>query len=214
LQNYASGTASTTLAITPATPTVSVTGGTFTYDSKPHSGVAAITGVNGEVLGPVVITYNGSTDAPIDAGTYIVQAAFAGNGNYSVASADAALLIEQAVATLSVTCGSFTYDGNAHAATVTVVGPNGEALGPVLGLMSRISATALLVNPWLSNFITSRSRGINPTVAGIGPRTAWGPPGPKTPAVRASSSRSTTALPRRTDRIAASKSSSLTVLTT
>src|SRR4029077_10269758 len=63
-------------------------GGTFPYDGSAHSASGFVTGVLGASLGSASITYsdpiNGSTSssAPINAGSYRVNASFAGNTNY------------------------------------------------------------------------------------------------------------------------------------
>ena len=125
----ASGTA--TLVIDKATPTVAATGGTFTYDGNPHPAGGSVTGVGGAVLGPLAFTYNGAAEAPRNAGTYEVVASFAGNSNYNAASGGATITIAKAAATVTVTGGSFTYDGAAHPATGTVTGVGGATLGPL-----------------------------------------------------------------------------------
>ena len=131
-QNYADATVTSTLTITQATPTVAVTGGTFTFDGTPHAAVASVTGVNGEVLGPMIVTYSSLSDLPVNAGTYIVDVSFAGNGNYKPASGAATIVIDRATPTMTVIGGTFTYNGQPHPATVALVGVNGQALGPVV----------------------------------------------------------------------------------
>src|SRR5207302_9278057 len=73
------------LTITKATPTVSVTGGTFTYDGNPHAASVAVTGVGGVTVGgSTTLSYAGipptnygpSTAAPVNGGTYPARAVF------------------------------------------------------------------------------------------------------------------------------------------
>ena len=108
---------------------VTVSGGTFTYDAAAHAATGSVTGAGGAALSPLTITYNGSPDAPVNAGSYAVLASFAGDANHDAASATATLVIEKAAATVTATGGTVTYDGEAHAATGTVTGVGGASLG-------------------------------------------------------------------------------------
>jgi hypothetical protein len=128
-----SKTASTPLVITQATPTVTVNARTFVYDGAEHQATASARGVDNEVLTPVTLTYNGSSATPIDAGTYTVVGAYAGNQNYAAVSATGAtpLTIAQATPTATFTTGTFVYDAVPHAATVTVKGVGGVELTPI-----------------------------------------------------------------------------------
>ncbi|HVG34311.1 MAG TPA: Calx-beta domain-containing protein [Pyrinomonadaceae bacterium] len=74
------------LTVLKADPLLSVTGGNFTYDGQPHPATASATGVNNEALGPISLLYNGTNSIPVDAGSYAVTAAFAGNQNYNPAT--------------------------------------------------------------------------------------------------------------------------------
>ena len=89
------------LTITPATPVVSITGGTFTYDAQPHAAAVVVTGVAGGPTGTLTVTYNGSPAVPVAAGTYEVTASLAGGGNYAAASATGSLTIVKAVPVLT-----------------------------------------------------------------------------------------------------------------
>ena len=92
------------------------------YDGAPHAATATVTGSS---LTPA-FTYNGSATAPTAAGTYQVIAAI-DDGNV-LGSASAMLTITPAAAGASgitLTGGSFTYDGAAHPASVA--NPNGVA---------------------------------------------------------------------------------------
>ena len=147
--NYAPTTTTATLVITPATPAVSVTDSGGTDTGSPFAASATVTGVASDgtlASSPnAAITFvyysgnsasgQGTTDAPVDAGTYTVVANYAGGGNYaSAASGPLTFAITPAatlpVPTISVTSsGSSTYNGMPQAATGTVTGSSGENLG-------------------------------------------------------------------------------------
>jgi hypothetical protein len=94
----------TALTITPAIPTVTVTGGTFTYDGTPHGATATAVGVDGHtaVSGTFSLAYTppGNSTVPINAGTYAVTASFtssdpnygnaAGSGSITISSSTSA----------------------------------------------------------------------------------------------------------------------------
>jgi hypothetical protein len=91
-------------------PTVIVTGGSFAYDEHGHPATGSVTDVNGESFGTPSFTYsltedNGnvitSTAPPVDPGYYTVTASFAGNDNYSSASATTTITIYYDVRTLT-----------------------------------------------------------------------------------------------------------------
>ncbi|MDE3153866.1 MAG: hypothetical protein KGN76_02135 [Acidobacteriota bacterium] len=128
--NYAPASGSATVTINKATPAVTVTGGTFTYDGTPHAATVSVTGVGGAALSPVTVTYNGAPDVPVHGGSYAVAASFAGDANYLPASGTASISITRALPAMVVKAGTFTYDGTPHAATVSVTGVGGVALGP------------------------------------------------------------------------------------
>ena len=128
--NHEPASGSATITIGKASATVSVTGGTFTYDGQPHGASGTGTGVAGATL-PVTFTYNGSTDVPVAAGTYAVVANFAGDANHEPATGSATVIIGKASTTVSVTGGTFPYDGQPHGASATATGVGGAALGPL-----------------------------------------------------------------------------------
>jgi hypothetical protein len=93
-----------------ATPTVTVSGGSFIYDGNPHSATGSVTGVNGENLGTPTFNYSYTDDnghvvtlagPPVDPGYYTVTASFAGNANYDPATATATITIAFEVHTLT-----------------------------------------------------------------------------------------------------------------
>src|SRR5262249_10902314 len=103
-----------------ATPTVSVTGGTFTYDGNPHAASGFAYGVGGisDVLSPAVTfsyagtgstTYGPTATVPTNAGTYQATASFAGNANYNSASNTADITINKKNATWTTNPSSKIY---------------------------------------------------------------------------------------------------------
>jgi hypothetical protein len=130
--NYSTATASVTFTVDRATPTVTASGGAFTYDGNAHAATATATGVDGgPVSGNFTFTYDGSATAPSQAGTYAVEATFTSSDpNYADATGNATLVIRQATPTVTVTAGAFTYDGRPHQAGAAATGVGG---GPVSG---------------------------------------------------------------------------------
>ncbi|HVZ19652.1 MAG TPA: choice-of-anchor tandem repeat GloVer-containing protein [Vicinamibacterales bacterium] len=99
-----------TVTVQKAASTVTITGaGTFTYSGQPHAVVATATGVAGAPLTPVSVTYNGSTQTPVAAGTYAVVATFAGDANYLSSSAKATVTINRAPLTIAALPALRTY---------------------------------------------------------------------------------------------------------
>ncbi|HEX5832091.1 MAG TPA: PxKF domain-containing protein [Gemmatimonadaceae bacterium] len=82
-----------------------VVGGPYTYDAQPRAVQSAtIAGVPGEDLSAdLVVTYDGGTTPPTNAGTYAVVAAYEESANYLAASATGSLVIEQATPTITWT---------------------------------------------------------------------------------------------------------------
>ena len=78
--------------------------------------------------------------APTHGGTYLVIATFAGSADYAATTASAVYVISQASVLISVTGYSAVYDGNAHGASGTATGINGEDLSQLLSLGSRFTA--------------------------------------------------------------------------
>ena len=120
--------------VSPATPTITVTDPTPTYDGSPHAATATAVGVDGHtaVNGTFSFTYDGSGTAPTNAKTsYAVVAKFTSTDpNYANASGNGTLTIKQAASTTTVTGGTFTFDATPHAATVSVTGVGGLNLTP------------------------------------------------------------------------------------
>jgi hypothetical protein len=131
--NHNPSSDSKTYTINKATPVVSVSGGPFTFDGSAHAATILVSGVGGaNVSGSSAITYNGTATVPTNAGTYAVLASFSsGDNNYDNASGSGSILINKANSTTVVSGNfTFTYDGNAHSATVSVTGAGGLSLTP------------------------------------------------------------------------------------
>src|SRR5207244_6605404 len=108
------------LTVNKATPTVSVTGGIFSYDGNPHAATGFAYGVGGvsDVLSPAVsfsyagiapTVYGPTATAPTNAGTYQVTASFAGNDKYTIASNTPNITINKKAATWTTNANSKTY---------------------------------------------------------------------------------------------------------
>ena len=110
--NYA-GSASGTLVIGKATATVTLDGLSATYDGSAKSATAATNPVGLTVD----LTYDGSSTAPTNAGSYAVSGTI-DDVNYA-GSANGTLTIAKGTATVALGNLSATYDGNAHSATAT-----------------------------------------------------------------------------------------------
>jgi len=117
------------------TPTVTVTDGSGTYNGQPFSATATVAGTNGvpgsslEGVGLTLTYYVGTgtggtqlPGAPSSAGSYTVEASFAGSTDYVPASATAMFTISQAMPTVTVSDGGGTYNGSSFPATATVAG--------------------------------------------------------------------------------------------
>jgi hypothetical protein len=137
--SYANATLTTTETINPATPTITVSSGPFTYDGvTPWSATATAVGVDGvtPVAGSFAFTYNGSTTAPIGPGLFTVSAAFTSTDpNYTSPTVTTNEIINSpgtVVPSLSLVDGSTNYDGNVHADTATAVDPI-DGVTPVAG---------------------------------------------------------------------------------
>jgi hypothetical protein len=139
--NYTSPTVNANLIInSPGTlvPTLSLVDGSTTYDGNAHADTASAVGTDGvtAVAGSFIITYNGSTTAPTNAGSYPVVATFISSDfNYTNASITGTLTIGQATPTITIDSNyPFYYDTFAQAQYVSEVGVDGVT--PVDGTLS------------------------------------------------------------------------------
>ncbi|MSN25102.1 MAG: hypothetical protein GJV46_04455 [Geobacter sp.] len=118
--NY-QGSASGTLVIGKATATITLGGLVVTYDGT-AKGISATTVPSGK---NVVITYDGSSTAPANSGSYAVIATVS-DGNYQ-GSASGTLVIGKASATVTLGDLVTSYDGTAKSASATT-SPSGKTV--------------------------------------------------------------------------------------
>jgi hypothetical protein len=91
-----------TLTIDKATPTVHVTGAHVVYNGMTHAATGTVIGVGGAILATPTFTYNGSSAAPVNAGSYAVLGSYAGDANYNpVSDASQTIVIDQAPLTVT-----------------------------------------------------------------------------------------------------------------
>ena len=135
-------TATCEVTVSKATPTIQVTvPSDAVYDGKAKTATATVKDINGETLNETVaIAYYTTTDRtdankvdnPTDAGTYYVTATFAGNDDYvEVTDKNSSFTIGKAKPTINLivpTGEDLIYNGQAKAATATVIGVEGETL--------------------------------------------------------------------------------------
>ena len=131
--NFSTITKTVQINVLKAELTVTANDDSKTYNGDAYTGGNGVTYsgfVNSEtetVLGGS-LTYGGASQGAIDAGTYAISPSGRSSGNYNISYVDGTLTIDKADATVSVTGTTVTYDGDAHGATGTATGVNGEAL--------------------------------------------------------------------------------------
>ncbi len=128
--NYNDQNGDVAIVLSKANATVTVNGYTGVYDGNAHGASGTATGVKGEDLSAGLNLGGTFTDVP--GGT--AHWTFSGGTNYNDKSGDAAIVINKANATVSVSGYTGTYDGNAHGATGTATGVKGEDLSAGLNL--------------------------------------------------------------------------------
>jgi hypothetical protein len=150
-----------------ATPTFTVTGGTFGYNGAPHAASANAVGSDGvtPVTGTYTITYTpGGTTVPVDAGGYAVNASFtSGDANYTSTSGSGSLTINPAAVTIKLASSanpSVVGQGVTFNATVssTAGTPNGNVQFKVDGA-NLGSPVALVTGKATSPSINTMSAG-------------------------------------------------------
>jgi sugar lactone lactonase YvrE len=131
------------------TPKLQILTGPFTYDGNPHPAGCRATGTGGvSVSGFCSFTYNGSSNAPMNAGTYTVKASFTStNPYYANTTGTATLTIAQVPLTIAgnnaIYVQTFTFPGLSVSYSGFV---NGETPAALQGALS-ISTTATANSP-------------------------------------------------------------------
>ncbi|MBI3208154.1 MAG: hypothetical protein HYZ37_04530 [Candidatus Solibacter usitatus] len=133
--NHLGSNGSAAVSITRAPVIVNLTNVTAQYD-----GTGKTVGVSTTQTALTVVTYTAVSPAsnvstpPLNAGIYTATASLIDSSNYAFTAGSvttATLTINKAPSFTTVTGGTFTYDGMAHAATVVVSGVGGLNLTPL-----------------------------------------------------------------------------------
>ena len=125
--NYNDTAGTVAIVINKANATVNVEGFAGVYDSQAHGATGTATGVNGEALGGLDF---GTSFTNVPGGTAAWTFTDA-TGNYNDTAGNVAIVIDKAVPTVVAAGGVFTYNGQAHTGTCTVVGIGYDDLGTV-----------------------------------------------------------------------------------
>ena len=128
--NYNGTSGSVAITINKANATVTVNGTTVTYDGHEHGATGTATGVDSEDLGSLLDLGAKYTNVPGGTANWN----FAGNGNYNATSGSVGITINKAKATVTVTGGEFTYNGQPHGASGTATGVGGVDRSSCLNL--------------------------------------------------------------------------------
>jgi hypothetical protein len=125
--NYTSGgTATGTLTITPATPTLALTCTEVPYDGSTHACSGTATGVGAATVNGTW-SYNPASETA--AGSYSVTGTFtSGDTNYNSGTATGTLRIDAISPTLTLTCTEVPYDGNPHSCSGSATGVGAAAV--------------------------------------------------------------------------------------
>ncbi len=119
------------IVIRQAKPSLRVIPFQVTYDGDQHPAYCIAEGVHeGDVLAPVTVTYNGSEEVPVHAGTYDVTAVIEATQDYERVEVTVAEAVMIAKAEPSIQIGQVTtvYDGSAHTAEYSVLDKDGEPM--------------------------------------------------------------------------------------
>jgi N-acetylneuraminic acid mutarotase len=140
--NYTGTSITSTLTISPATPTLSFGYNTFSYTGQGATADVTALGADGvtPVNGTYSVTYDGSSALPVNAGTYTVDVTFTSNDpNYNSTSGSSTLTILPATPSVGLGNGGqwqFTYNGLPQSVVGSAVGVDGVT--PVLGTFSYV----------------------------------------------------------------------------
>jgi len=139
--NYGGASGTSTIVINPATPTFTVTGGTYAFDGTAHPALASAVGIDGvsPVYGTITTTYNGSPTVPLEPGQYNVASTFtSSDADYANATATTTITIDPTVTpvTPTVLVGSPTFTYNGLPESTSGVAVAGDGMTPVNGTYS------------------------------------------------------------------------------
>src|SRR5207249_2306545 len=112
---YTASNATGTLTISQAPATITLSNLTQPYNGSPKSATATTSPAG---LSGVSITYNGSSTAPTDIGSYAVVASLV-NPNYTASNTTGTLTINKGTTTLTLSNLTQAYDGSPKLATAT-----------------------------------------------------------------------------------------------
>ena len=123
--NSAAPLATATLTIVPKNTTMTATGGTYFWDGAPHPATGTVVYNKATIATPAfTYTKNGVTiaGAPVDVGTYTVTANMPPElaGCYTGAPVTTTITINPRTAVITVTGGTYVYDGQPHPAVGTL----------------------------------------------------------------------------------------------
>ena len=119
--NYNNAAGDASIVLTQAQASVTVKGYNGVYDGNAHGATGSATGIGGANLSNLLSLGSTFTDAPGGTANW----SFAGNTDYQSASGTAAIVINKAGSTVTVTVANATYDGNLHGGTANVTGIGG-----------------------------------------------------------------------------------------
>jgi hypothetical protein len=119
--NYNNAAGDASIVLTQAQASVTVKGYNGVYDGNAHGPTGSATGIGGANLSNLLSLGSTFTDAPGGTANW----SFAGNTDYQSASGTAAIVINKAGSTVTVTVANATYDGNLHGGTANVTGIGG-----------------------------------------------------------------------------------------
>ena len=122
LSSYSTVTTTVNLTVLPVIPTITVNGGSFTYDGTPHPATAVAYFVSSNpIAGTFNFTYTppGNATAPVAAGTYAVIANFiSGNPSYTNNSGSGSISIAPAPSSTTITSNTPSLSSTGQAVTI------------------------------------------------------------------------------------------------
>ena len=132
--NYTTQTGTAAVTITPAGSTTTVTfeAGPYTFRGTPFAATASVAGTN--LSQPLAVSYSGDCLNVTSVNGCTATATFAGDGNHTGSTGSASITLGQAVALVTITPYSGTFDGNPHGLQGTATGVGGANLTAGLDL--------------------------------------------------------------------------------